>query len=155
MTDYLSSDQAMADLRALNARFIHNFITNDVAGHDAILHKDFLAIQPSGQRLERGPYLKRWANGFSPDVIPYWDVRDERITLIGPVALVRATNKYVVVQNGQEVTGMATYTDSYIYENGAWKCIEAHITEVKPEFYPGDETIISVYIRGVKQARAA
>ena len=27
-----------AELRALNARFINNFITNDVPGHDAILH---------------------------------------------------------------------------------------------------------------------
>ena len=25
-----------AELRALNARFIHNFITNDVPSHDAI-----------------------------------------------------------------------------------------------------------------------
>ena len=29
-----------AELRALNARFINNFITNDVPGHDAILHDD-------------------------------------------------------------------------------------------------------------------
>ena len=33
-----------AELRALNARFIHNFITNDVPSHDAMLHKDFICI---------------------------------------------------------------------------------------------------------------
>ncbi len=33
-----------AELRALNARFIHDFITNDVPSHDAILHKDFICI---------------------------------------------------------------------------------------------------------------
>ncbi len=31
-------------LRALNARFIHNFITNDVPSHDAILHKVGLLV---------------------------------------------------------------------------------------------------------------
>lgn len=36
-----------AELRALNARFINNFITNDVPGHDAILHKDFICISPT------------------------------------------------------------------------------------------------------------
>ena len=35
-------------LRALNARFIHNFITNDVPSHDAILHGDFICITPMG-----------------------------------------------------------------------------------------------------------
>ena len=31
------SAETMSELRALNARFIHNFVTNDVASHDAIL----------------------------------------------------------------------------------------------------------------------
>jgi hypothetical protein len=33
--DQQSAD-TMDELRALNARFIHNFVTNDVASHDAI-----------------------------------------------------------------------------------------------------------------------
>ena len=32
----------MSELRALNARFIHNFVTRDVASHDAILHPAFI-----------------------------------------------------------------------------------------------------------------
>jgi len=40
----------MDQLRALNARFIHNFVTNDVASHDAILHPRFINIWPTGQR---------------------------------------------------------------------------------------------------------
>lgn len=31
-------------LSALNKRFIHNFVTNDVQSHDAILHPHFRAI---------------------------------------------------------------------------------------------------------------
>ena len=44
------STETMNELRALNARFIHNFVTNDVASHDAILHPRFINIWPTGQR---------------------------------------------------------------------------------------------------------
>jgi hypothetical protein len=36
--------ETMDELRALNARFIHNFVTNDVVSHDAILHPGFINI---------------------------------------------------------------------------------------------------------------
>ena len=48
--DHQSAD-TMDELRALNARFIHNFVTNDVASHDAILHP---ALH---QHLAHGPAL--------------------------------------------------------------------------------------------------
>jgi ketosteroid isomerase-like protein len=138
-------------LRALNARFIHNFVTNDVASHDAILHRDFVDIRPNGQRWGRADYLKYWATAFDPQVIVYWDVRDELITVIGDVALVRATNKHTRRRDGKELTGMTTYTDTYLFENGAWKCIQAQLTPVAPEHQPADDTIISVYIEGKRQ----
>ena len=144
--------QAVADLKTLNARFIHNFVTNDVASHDAILHPAFTVIQSNGEHMERGPYLERWKTGFDPDVIVYWDVRDERIDIIGDVALVRATNMRVVKRGGVETTGMTTYTDTYLREDGAWKCIHAQITPVQPGHEPADDTIVSVYLKGVKQS---
>jgi len=151
---YLHSERAMADLSAINDRFIENFVHNDVAGHDRLLHPRFLAIDPDGGRTGRAAYLKRWATGFDPEVIVYWDVRDELITLIGNTALVRATNKQVVRRDGRDVASMSTYTDTYIYEDGRWWCIQAHITRVAPAREPGDETIKTVYIKGVKQPRS-
>jgi hypothetical protein len=47
------------------------------------------------------------------------------------------------------------YTDTYLFESGAWKCIQAQIQAVAPEFYPSDDTIVSVYIDGKLQPRAA
>jgi ketosteroid isomerase-like protein len=143
----------MEELRALNARFIHNFVTNDVASHDAILHPDFMNIWPTGQRWDRATYLKYWATAFDPEVIVYWDVRDELITVVGDVALVRSTNKCTRRRDGAEVTGMTTYTDTYLFENGAWKCIQAQITALAPEHYPSDDTIVRVYIKGRLQPR--
>ena len=147
---YLASPAAMDDLRALNVLFIENFIRNDVESHDAILHADFICVRSNGARMDRTTYLKRWATGFDPQVIVYWDVRDELITLVGNVALVRATNKEIVRRDGRDAAAMSTYTDIYVYERGAWKCIQAQITPVAPGQEPGDDTVISIYINGVR-----
>jgi ketosteroid isomerase-like protein len=148
------STGTMDELRTLNARFIHNFVTSDVASHDAILHPDFINIWPTGQRLDRASYLKYWATAFDPKVIVYWDVRDELITVIGNVALVRATNKHTRRRDGKELTGMTMYTDTYLFEDGAWKCIQAQLTPVAPEHHPADDTIVSVYLEGELLERA-
>ena len=148
---YLASAEAMSDLRALNALFIENFIRNDVRSHDAILHAAFICIRSNGARMDRTTYLKRWATGFDPQVIVYWDVRDEHITVVGNTALVRATNKEIVRRDGKDTTAMTTYTDTYVYEGGAWKCIQAQITPVAPDQEPGDDTIVSVYLNGARQ----
>jgi hypothetical protein len=145
--------ETMDELRALNARFIHNFVTSDVASHDAMLHPAFINIWPSGQRWDRATYLEYWATAFDPRIIVYWDVRDELITVIGDVALVRSTNKHTRRRDGNDVTAMTMYTDTYLFESGAWKCIQAQLTPVAPEHYPSDDTIVSVYIEGQRQDR--
>jgi ketosteroid isomerase-like protein len=140
-----------AELRALNARFIHNFITNDVPSHDAILHKDFICIDPNGRRVGREEYLKRWASQFDAERIPYYDYRDERIDVFGTTALLRSTNKSVRVSDGIEIVGMTMYTDIYVQQDGAWKCVQAQLTPVAPANYPRDETIVRKYIKGQAQ----
>lgn len=141
------------ELRMLNARFIHNFVTNDVTSHDALIHPRFHYISTRGARVERADYLRQWATGFDPDVLVYWDVRDERIDIFGNSALVRSTTKYVQRSGGQEVTGMTTYTDTYVRDGGRWRCVQAHLTAVAPEHYPGDETIVTSYVNGRLQLR--
>ncbi len=141
----------LAHLRALNARFIHNFVTNDVPSHTAMMHPGFVCLTAQGARVDRETYLRRWATGFDPEVIVYWDVRDESISVFGNTALVRSTNKHTVRRDGRETTGMTAYTDTYLFEGGAWKCIQAQLTPVAPENWPDDRTIVSVYIKGKRQ----
>ena len=118
------SAETMNELRALNARFIDNFVTSDVASHDAILHPGFINIWPTGQRWDRATYLKYWATAFDPKIIVYWDVRDELITIIGDVALVRSTNKHTRRRDGQEVTAM---TISAATKSGSTLCYQSPI----------------------------
>lgn len=147
---YPASAEAIGDLRRLNAQFIENFVRNDVESHDAILHADFICIGGNGARIDRAAYLKRWATGFDPRVIVYWDVRDEFISVVGNVALVRATNKEIVRRDGRDVATMSTYTDTYVHERGRWSCIQAQITPVATDQEPGDDTIISIYVDGIR-----
>ena len=147
----LASRQAVDDLRAINAHFIDNFVTNDVAAHDALLHPSFLYVRSDGARVDRARYLEGWATGFDPDVIVYWDVRDELITVVGDVALVRSTNKETVRRGGEEVTSMSTYTDTYVFEHGRWQCVQAQITPVAEGNEPADDTIVSAWTMGVRQ----
>ena len=141
----------MAELKALNARFIHNYVTNDVSSHDAMMHPDFICIGPRGIRQNRADYLKQWATQFDPEVVVYWDVRDEVITIIDNVALVRSTNKRTIRLDGKDTTTMSTYTDTYLHQKGDWKCIQAQIQTLPTESYPSDDTIVSVYIKGRRQ----
>jgi hypothetical protein len=139
----------LKELRALNKRFIHNFVTNDVPGHDAILHPAFTSISPTGAHIDRVAYLKYWRTGFDPKVITYWDMRDERITVLGDVALVRATNKWVREGVSGATAGMTCYTDTYLRENGKWLCVQAQLTPVAEVNYPADATIVVKYHNGV------
>jgi hypothetical protein len=78
----------------------------------------------------------------------YWDYRDEKITIVENTALVRAVNKYIMLIEGKEITGMSQYTDTYVKENGVWRCLQAQITIVAPQNYPSDSTIVKKYIGG-------
>ena len=138
-------------LHALNSKFIHNFVTNDVAAHDSIIHPEFRTVTSSGGHMDREAYLVEWATGFDPDVIPYWDMRAERITLLGDLALVTATTKYIRVCEGVETIGMTCYTDTYLRTAGSWLCVLAQLTPVASENYPSDDTIVVRYIRGELQ----
>lgn len=143
--------QAADDLRALNARFIHNFVTNDVEGHSRLLHETFVAIQSDGSVLDRATYLRNWATGFSAQAIPYWDTRGEVIRIVGGLGLVRSTNVFVVRNDGEEIERATTYTDTYLFVRGQWLCVQAQLTAVQPAHVPAASTIVSVYREGLKE----
>lgn len=44
---------------------------------------------------------------------------------------------------------MTIYTDTYIKENGEWKCIQAQITNLDEKNFRGDDKIVRKYVNGI------
>lgn len=121
----------LAQLSALNARFIQNFLHNDTVGHNKIIYKDFVCIMSNGAVVNRNDYMKGWAYGYDPLVYKSFTMQNETIRLFGNTALVRAETPYTFIKEGKEISGITIYTDTYIKLDGRWWCIQAQLTPKK------------------------
>jgi ketosteroid isomerase-like protein len=118
-------------LSVLNAQFIQNFLKQDVKAHSGIIHPDFVCIESNGAIISRETYLQNWATDHDNSGYTSFSYTDEHIRIFGNTALVRAKTIYTKNVDGKTVTGYTIYTDTYLKENGKWKCIQVQITPVK------------------------
>lgn len=123
------SDESL--LSELNARFIKNFLTQDTASHNKIIHRDFICIESSGAIVGREEYMKNWATDFDNSGYITFSYTDEVIRIFGNMALVRSKTVYTKSIDGKTIEGSTIYTDTYIKEGGKWLCVQAHITPLK------------------------
>lgn len=128
-TNSMMDDKAA--LSALNAQFIKNFLHNDSAAHEQIIHKDFVCIENSGEIVGRDQYMKDWARDYDSSGYITFNYTEEFIRIFGTVALVRSKTMYTKNENGKIIKGYSVYTDTYLKENGKWLCVQAQITPVK------------------------
>jgi uncharacterized protein (TIGR02246 family) len=111
-------------LKALNAAFIHGYMTRDTAKLGPIFADDFILINPSGQRRNRQEVL----NGFvtSPHFLSC-EVDTIEISLHGTIGLVHARAVFTTNDNGKQTTGKTDYLDVYEKRRGRWVAIAAHV----------------------------
>ena len=117
-------------LSELNAKFIRNFLTQDVLSHNEIIHKDFVCIESNGSIVSRDVYLKHWPTDFDNSGYTSFEYKDECIRIFENIALVRAKTIYTKQADGKEKEGYTIYTDTYLKENGKWQCVQVQITPV-------------------------
>lgn len=120
-----------AELSALNRQFIENFIHQDTTRHNALIHPDFVCIQGDGTIMTRAAYIEGWATAYSRSGYVSFSYTDEMIRIFGNTALVRSKTVYTKAVDGKTLHGNSVYTDTYVKEDGAWKCVQAQITPVK------------------------
>jgi ketosteroid isomerase-like protein len=118
-------------LSELNARFIQNFLSEDVKAHEEIIYKDFVCIESNGAVVPRDVYLRNWATDFANSGYTSFTYKDEFIRIFGNMALVRARTIYTKLVNGKATEGYTIYTDTYLKENGKWQCVQVQITPIK------------------------
>lgn len=121
----------MAQLSALNAQFIQNFLHNDTIAHGKIIYKEFVCIASNGKVVSREEYMKEWAHGYDSSVYKSFVMQNEVIRIFGNTALVRAETPYTYIKNGTEISGATVYTDTYIKLDGRWWCVQAQLTSKK------------------------
>lgn len=129
MPNKLNDDHAQ--LSALNARFIQNFLHNDTVAHNKIIYKDFICIAGNGTVVNRNDYMKDWSHGYESSGYTSFTMRNEQIRIFGNTALIRAETPYTFVKDGKEISGATIYTDTYIKLDGRWWCIQAQLTPKK------------------------
>jgi len=127
----VSTQADSAILSAINKKFIDNFLKQDVQSHNKIIHKDFVCIESNGNIVPRDLYLKNWATDFDNSGYTSFSYQDEVIRIFGNTALVRAKTVYSKLVNKKPITGYTIYTDTYLKEDGEWKCVQVQITPVK------------------------
>ena len=118
-------------LSQLNAQFIKNYVTQDVKAHSEIIHPDFVCIENSGKIIGREEYLKNWATDYQNSGMDSFTYTDEHIRIFGHTALVRSKSVFTYQKDGQLLSGYSVYTDTYVKEDGRWKCVQAHMTPVR------------------------
>jgi len=131
MTGINKNAEDITVLSKLNAQFIRNFTDQDTAGHDLILHPDFICIDNSGEIMGREEYLKDWATAYDNSGYTSFSYGEEYIRIWGNVALIRSRTTYTKLINEKLVQGNTVYTDTYFKENGKWLCIQAQITPIQ------------------------
>lgn len=122
----------MEVLSALNARFINNFLGQDAREHAKIIHPDFICIESNGQIVNRDVYLENWSTDFDNSGYIYFSYDKECIHIFGNIALVRSRTTYKKWVGGFQQTGYTIFTDTYLKEEGEWRCVQVQITPVAP-----------------------
>lgn len=111
-------------LKAINAAFIHGYVTRDTASLSHIFAGDFILINPSGQRRNKQEVLEGFIN--APHFLSC-KVDTVEIRLYGNTGLVLARAVFVSDDNGKKTTGKTDYLDVYEKRKGRWVAVAAHV----------------------------
>jgi hypothetical protein len=125
-----NSMEDKVQLSKLNAQFIKNYIQQDTAAHNQIIHEDFVCIENSGAIVGRKVYLNDWATSYKSSGFTSFKYEDEFIRIFDNMALVRSKTIWTRKVNGVISSGASVYTDTYKKENNRWWCVQAQITPI-------------------------
>jgi len=111
-----------AALKDLNRNYMRSVDESDVAWFDANLATDFFNTNPDGSFIDRKAFLAQIARGSSVSNIREHDVV---IRILGEFAIIHARTSY---QKSDGTQGAGRYTDDWLFRDGRWQCVSAHVT---------------------------
>jgi hypothetical protein len=117
-------EQDRETLVALNRHYVRSVDEADTVWFDANLAEDFFNTNPDGTLIGRADFIAQIARGSTVKNI---HERDVMIRLFGDFAIIHARTTY---QRPDGSEGGGCYTDDWMFRDGGWRCISAHVTRL-------------------------
>lgn len=118
-----------AALRAIEDKWDAANLKGDAAALAAIFADTFVSTSSEGQLRTKAEVLARVKSGE----VKYQSAKsdDVKVIIYGDAAVVtgRWNGKYV--EKGKSVSAAERYTDTFIRQNGQWRCVASHGSTIK------------------------
>lgn len=113
-----------AALRAIEQKWEDAARKADVATLDAILHDTFVSTTADGHVQTKAEMLGQIKSGE----VKYESskVEEVKVTIYGASAVMTGKWSGKVIEKGQPVESVERFTDTFIKQNGQWKCVASH-----------------------------
>jgi len=130
-TSVKESGNDVADLTRINEQFIRNYLNNDTVAHNKIIHPDkFLIVKSDGSLMNRRDYMLEWSKGYNKETIPEFQMLEPIVRVFGDMAVITAKTRFKYQKDGKWTIGESRYSDTYIRENGKWRCVHVQLTKM-------------------------
>jgi ketosteroid isomerase-like protein len=118
------------EIQALEEQWRLAQINDDVPAMERLLAPDFLGISMTGQVTDRSQQLERMSNRHL--VLTKIVISDQKIKLVGAVAIVTSLAQIEGTNEGSPINGMYRYTRIYRrYPDGTWKVTNFEVTPTR------------------------
>jgi len=123
-------------IEALEQQWRTAQLNDDVAAMDKLLSDDFLGITANGEVGTKEQFLDRMRNRTL--TLNTMDVSEQKIKLVGQVAIVTSLAQIDGISDGQPLTGRFRYTRVYQRLPGdTWRVTNFEATRIPPPRHPG------------------
>ena len=130
-TSFKDSKNDVEILTRINEQFIRNYLNNDTVAHNKIIHPDkFLIVRSDGSLMNRRDYMLEWSKGYNKETIPEFQMLEPIVRVFGDMAVITAKTRFKYKKDGNWVIGETRYSDTYIRENGQWRCVHVQLTKM-------------------------
>jgi uncharacterized protein (TIGR02246 family) len=121
------SDEAA--LKALEAKWDAASLKGDSAALATIFADTFISTSPEGKVRTKAELLAQVKSGEVKFESSKAD--DMKVTLYGDAAVVNGRWKGKFVEKGKTVDTTERFTDTFVRQNGKWRCVASHASTLK------------------------
>ncbi len=117
-----------AALKAIEEKWEVASVKNDLATLDSILADSFVSTTAEGHVQTKAEMIAMLKSGEAK--FEASDVDELQVRLYGNAAVVMGRWRGKVVEKGQASESVERFTDTFVKQNGQWKCVASHSSPI-------------------------